>query len=90
MPRITIELNDELFEELTRAALGHDSGATYSTEAGGTITPQKWCEELVESELASRRLPYVEPSPLRNPHVRDYGPIEHALAMGPYECRGAE
>lgn len=51
MPRITIELSTELYQELQSAV----------AEADG-MGPATWAAECVESTLASRRLPHVIPS----------------------------
>ncbi|MGA6988639.1 MAG: hypothetical protein WBZ01_21485 [Terriglobales bacterium] len=53
------------------------------------ITPRMFCEQIVEARLAEYRLPFVEPAPL-GAHEREYKPVEHALACGPREFRGAE
>lgn len=46
MRRITIVLCDELYSELEAVAAGHEM----------TFTPATWAQELIESELASRRI----------------------------------
>ncbi len=52
MKRVTVVLSDELYGELLSAV---------STEPG--IGPDTWAAEAVEAALATRRLPYVIPSP---------------------------
>lgn len=46
--QITITLNDELYRELQRVSAD-------VREMG--YSPERWASELVESELATRRLP---------------------------------
>ena len=77
--QIVLDLPDALSRELQ--AVAHES----------RITPGTWAQEAVESALASRRLPYVEPAKCAPHHkgavgVRD---VESECMAEPYKvhCR---
>ncbi|MGB9071455.1 MAG: hypothetical protein WCC22_02205 [Terriglobales bacterium] len=68
MQRITIILEDALYQEL-KAAVSREP-----------MSPETWATEAVESALASRRLPFVRPSASA---VRLPGAVENMMDPRP-------